>query len=388
MLRCIPNLFLWNYPGNVQEECSETENFMRQFFLHTEFPEFVEQYRKGKTPLAIGSYSDLVWYVIYGRNSTYILGPAFITAISPRGMEEQAQKFQGAGMEFTSKRPLIRCMKQLPVISQKELDDLALMLHYCINQQRLTQEQLRRTIDKKLEEADYISTGSYQLTWEYTNRLMQYLEQGDASILSSGELKRIQVEGILWPTESAGITKVMHRANDAALAFIAQCAQAAVKGGLTPEKVYRIADDYVYTIEKQRSAMELDVLLRQLYQRYMQLIVEQRNHKNVQYSLEINKCMDYIANHLDQRLDIKELAAMAGYGDYYLARKFKKETGMELTGYIKKKRLERGRLLLATTELTIEEIAERLQFCSRSHFSDSFRKEMGMPPSQVRKKVK
>ena len=43
-----------------------------------------------------------------------------------------------------------------------------------------------------------------------------------------------------------------------------------------------------------------------------------------------------------------------------------------LTNYIKYVRIERAKLLLTTTGLSLQEIADRLHFCSRSYFGKVF----------------
>lgn len=47
-------------------------------------------------------------------------------------------------------------------------------------------------------------------------------------------------------------------------------------------------------------------------------------------------------------------------------------------------RVERAKLLLTSTDLSVGEIAERLRFSSSSHFSDTFRRLTGMLPQAYR----
>lgn len=59
--------------------------------------------------------------------------------------------------------------------------------------------------------------------------------------------------------------------------------------------------------------------------------------------------------------------------------------GTPLTHYINIAKVERAKLLLTITDDSIQEIADRLHFCSRSYFSEAFRKITGTSPAKYRK---
>ena len=57
-----------------------------------------------------------------------------------------------------------------------------------------------------------------------------------------------------------------------------------------------------------------------------------------------------------------------------------------LTNYIKYVRIERAKLLLPATGLSLQEIADRLHFCSRSYFGKVFHEVVGCSPLEYRQK--
>ena len=87
-------------------------------------------------------------------------------------------------------------------------------------------------------------------------------------------------------------------------------------------------------------------------------------------------------DYLEARID--ELAARVGYTEYYLSRKFKEETGVSLNNYIKFAKVERAKFLLSSTDTSIQEISNRLGFCSRSYFGSTFQKIVGCSPADYR----
>ena len=85
-----------------------------------------------------------------------------------------------------------------------------------------------------------------------------------------------------------------------------------------------------------------------------------------------------------EELELKELAAMVGYTGYYLSRKFKKEMGVSVNAYIRAARLRQARILLTESRMSVQEISDRLHFCSRSYFADVFLKSEGISPNDYR----
>jgi len=59
-------------------------------------------------------------------------------------------------------------------------------------------------------------------------------------------------------------------------------------------------------------------------------------------------------------------------------------TGEPPMSFIRKLRLHKAKTLLQTTELNVSEIAYDLGFTDPHYFSRAFKKEFGMPPSDLR----
>ena len=107
---------------------------------------------------------------------------------------------------------------------------------------------------------------------------------------------------------------------------------------------------------------------------------------NPDYSHAIQKCCDYIELSLDRKIRTADLAALVGYTEYYLTEKFKKETGQSVSSYIRFVKVERAKILLETTDLSIKEIADQLAFNTVNYFIQSFREVTGYTPAQYRKR--
>lgn len=88
-------------------------------------------------------------------------------------------------------------------------------------------------------------------------------------------------------------------------------------------------------------------------------------------------------NHLDQALSMDDLASSSGYSRRQIERLFRTATGQSPAGYYRGLRLDRARNLLATTNLTLIEIATACGFESVGNFSRAFRSRFGAAPSKL-----
>jgi AraC family transcriptional regulator len=95
--------------------------------------------------------------------------------------------------------------------------------------------------------------------------------------------------------------------------------------------------------------------------------------------------LSYIEDSLGQRIELRELAALAGISARHFERAFRQSTGYPPHAYVLERRLDVARqLLIDQPNLAIEQIALRLGFSSGSHFSSAFRQRTGCSPTEYR----
>jgi AraC-like DNA-binding protein len=93
----------------------------------------------------------------------------------------------------------------------------------------------------------------------------------------------------------------------------------------------------------------------------------------------------YIDNHIENAVDLRTLADIAGLSLSYFARAFKKSTGMTPHAYLMGQRLLQARDLLTQSTLSLAEIAVVSGFCDQSHLTRTFRRQFGTPPLAFRR---
>jgi AraC family transcriptional regulator len=93
---------------------------------------------------------------------------------------------------------------------------------------------------------------------------------------------------------------------------------------------------------------------------------------------------EYIHEHLHQDLKLADLSAIAQISPYHFLRLFKQRIGVTPHQYILQCRIEKARLLLQHSELSIADIAMRTGFSDQSHLTRCFKRMVGVTPKQVR----
>jgi len=103
----------------------------------------------------------------------------------------------------------------------------------------------------------------------------------------------------------------------------------------------------------------------------------------------VNALCDRIKAILSDDLSLTnvEIAKKVGYHPFYINEVFKKHEKITLHRFVLEQKLARSYRLIASTQMTIEEIAFTCGFSSLSYFSTSFKKHYGIAPTDVRKLV-
>ncbi|MFZ6735631.1 helix-turn-helix domain-containing protein [Undibacterium sp. Ji42W] len=95
--------------------------------------------------------------------------------------------------------------------------------------------------------------------------------------------------------------------------------------------------------------------------------------------------LDYIEDQLDTTLNLEELATMANMPLLRFLRSFAYATGTTPHAYITERRLQRARLLIKNSNLSIADIAADCGFAHQSHLGSAFKSRLGFSPQQYRK---
>ena len=99
----------------------------------------------------------------------------------------------------------------------------------------------------------------------------------------------------------------------------------------------------------------------------------------------VTRAIAYIENHFCTLSSLNELAKALRVSLSYLETIFKNNTGISLMQYIIKSKLNHAEKLLLETKKSIAEISAICGFHSKTHFSNTFKKHVGVSPLAYRK---
>ena len=98
--------------------------------------------------------------------------------------------------------------------------------------------------------------------------------------------------------------------------------------------------------------------------------------------------LQYINEHLMSKNTLIDIAHNANIDKYYLCKIFKRNLGVSVGNYITTQRISVAKQMLAETDMKIAKISDACHFSDNSTFTKTFTREVGMTPSDYRKKYK
>ena len=99
---------------------------------------------------------------------------------------------------------------------------------------------------------------------------------------------------------------------------------------------------------------------------------------------EVQIVCDYLAAHAEEQISLDALGELAGLSKYHLLRAFTKETGITPYSYLETIRIDRAKSLLRQGATPLE-AALSAGFSDQSHFSNAFKRFIGLTPGQYRR---
>jgi AraC family transcriptional regulator len=100
---------------------------------------------------------------------------------------------------------------------------------------------------------------------------------------------------------------------------------------------------------------------------------------------QVNRVVDYIEQHLSDKITGRQLAGLVDISVGQLFRAFKASVGVPPFHYISSRRIQVACTLLKTSGESLSQIAFASGLCDQSHFCRVFRRAMGITPAAWRR---
>ena len=161
--------------------------------------------------------------------------------------------------------------------------------------------------------------------------------------------------------------------------------RSAISGGMDMEQAYMLADLYIQECERSQDIAHISTLNYTMLADFTERVSQTKIPQGM--SPEVFKCIQFISHHINEPIQVGDVAEHIGRSRSYLTNKFKKELGFDVSSFIMRCRLEEAKSLLTYSDKTLSEISTYLCFSSQSYFQNIFKKKYGVTPLNYRKQT-
>lgn len=328
--------------------------------------------------LGLGWIAEWV-HLVQGGRFLVILGPLYLKNSS---VDESLRKLDRHGLSTHLRQNYLKILGDVPFVHEDSLRSYACMLHFTCYEENLSRSSLsfegiraeEPPQPSRPEEEKAAAENDYERLIAHEDMMLRCLRQGitpeKASNNYQGEVQDFHLKDNL------------RQIKDNLIIFTALCARNAIRGGASVTAAKRKEGEWIHRIEHMSSYGEAGQITGKMYGEFQRLVLISRDADGL--SKGVRDARDYIRMNYTSPLTTEEIARHCGYTEYYLTRKFTKETGLKMTDYIRSVRLDAAKVMLLTSKKDIQQVSEELRFGSRSYFDRVFTKEVGMSPKMFR----
>jgi len=384
MIGCCHNLYLWTYNAQMElleSNCPEESILNELFVLSKQLDELPQILINRNHPALMSNDLGLMWItspaIIENElQHIYVLGPFFLYDVSVSQIEAEINRRK---LMPELKKFVMDFIRSLPVISLNRTLEYAQMLHFCITGTKIFAADIP-FLDNHPDTPTEAELSTIHGTYQAEREMIRLVREGDLDYK-----KHMTVIASTGRVGNIADGTALRQLKNMLIVNITLFSRAAMEGGLPPETGYTLSDRYLQAVEKSNSMQSLTEINATMQEDFIQRVHQYRQNKDL--SKPIRSCVEQLRSRMEENITLEDLAKEFGYSTYYLSKKFKAETGQTFKEYLRSIRLERAKFLLLNSDLSILEISEKLQFCSASYFSDSFRKTYGISPTVFREQV-
>ncbi|MGG0791743.1 AraC family transcriptional regulator [Peribacillus simplex] len=315
---------------------------------------------------------------------TIVIGPSFY-----KGLTEESKKI----LIIDNKAPgnhhdqWFQYYENIPVINQKRLAYIGTLLYYLVCGKTLkVNEVLEQSYiySPKVTPTDHLDVIVSNQRENKFFHMDPSFEKNLYHLIKVGKKDEALKAYLSFPKEAIGTLSkqsYLRSRKNFAITAVTLWTRAAINGGLDWETAYTMSDMHIQHIEELEAIYKVENAIIDVLLEFVD--VERRNKGQI-VSKPVLSCQNYIFKHLYRKITLENLGEHTGLNPSYLSQLFIKETGIPVSEYIQRQRIEEAKRLLILTDYTVSEISFILNFNDQSYFTKVFKKHTDVTPRQFR----
>lgn len=215
-------------------------------------------------------------------------------------------------------------------------------------------------------------------TYDLEQRLLHMVRKGDRVALGEWLSKAPAVRGGVVANDQ------LRQRKNLFIVTVTLASRAAIQGGLPVDDAFTLSDSYIQQCERMRSPERITNLQYRMLLDYTERVERLRRGKAPsRLALDV---ANYVQRHISEAVSAEAIARALYISRPYLSKKFKEETGENLTDFVLREKTEEARRLLRYSDKSLTAIGAYLGFSSPGHFSRVFKKYAGVSPREYRER--
>jgi two-component system response regulator YesN len=168
------------------------------------------------------------------------------------------------------------------------------------------------------------------------------------------------------------------------LELVVVISRAAMSKGISADGLLGPRYSYLTDINAATGFDDLFWKVTKALENFTRVVSEERGKSAL---VHMTRMKDFLSRNFASRVSAREVAAAAGLSVSRALHLFKQESGVTLSAYVARQRIDYALYLLKNTDRTMAGIASECGFFDQSHFTRTFRALEGEPPLRYRRRL-
>ncbi len=329
------------------------------------------------------NYYGVVNAVVNSRETTVVIGPTRQLAATDQQLRELAFRADVPAVDMDD---FVIAMKNIVPMPLDSIIQILFTLNHVLNGETLNLQDIK-IFDSEvlLPESSEASTEDTDNFGDTSNNSFA-LEQTLMSIVRHGDTASLREWIGKAPAVKSGIIAhdQLRQLKNTFIVSTTLVCRNAIRGGMDVHDALSLSDAYIQKCEFLSDMEGVVNLQYQMVLDYTERVEKIRRGKNP--SKLVVDVTNYVLHHLSEPIKTEDIAKALYFSRSRLSTRFKEETGVTLTDFIRKEKAIEGGRLLRYSGKSIANISDYLGFSSQSHFNRVFKKYIGISPSEYRER--